>query len=167
MKSLLLSVTALAAVACGGSDPAPTPIPLAPAIVVRITDPTEGAVVGLTTIQVTGTYAPADFTDDVWLFVFPALAPGRGWHQSGNAPAGLPAERLHAQQHWTVPASLGGPPQSYDLAVFTAPANSATTAALRQYLTDWSRTGDFIGLTQSQIDALSGLVERHRVRIRR
>jgi len=154
MKSLLLSVTALAAVACGGSDPAPTPIPLAPAIVVRITDPTEGAVVGLTTIQVTGTYAPADLTDDVWLFVFPALAPGRGWHQSGNAPAGLPAER-------------GGPPQSYDLAVFTAPANSATTAALRQYLTDWSRTGDFIGLTQSQIDALSGLVERHRVRIRR
>lgn len=135
-------------------DPTGQPRPVG---TVRITDPSSGATVS-TLLPVRGTYS-ADVADDIWLFVWPAEAPGRGWPQTDNPTVGRPAVKVNGA--WSVPASLGGPPQRYDIVVYTA--TPSASGLLRETLIGWSRTGDFTGIVVAALP--QGLNERHRITV--
>lgn len=128
----------------------------------RINSPADGSSTTATVITAAGTFAPG-LNDDIWLFVWPELSPDRGWPQSPNASAGLPAARNTARLEWSSPASLGGPPQAYDLAVYTA--SRAASNTLRDLLMEGARTGNHLGLTTAELPG--GLAEQERIRIRR
>jgi hypothetical protein len=127
---------------------------------VRITVPADGAVTSAN-FTARGTYTQG-LAENIWVLVWPAEAPGRGWPQSPNAAAGAPAVKVSATE-WSVPVTLGGPPQSYVLRAYTADANASSR--LGAILADWVRRNDYPGLIEAELPA--GLVEQHRITIRR
>jgi hypothetical protein len=94
------------------------------------------------------------FTGDVWVFVWPTLAPGRGWPQG---PAVIDPDR----KTWRATAFIGGPSQGYEIAVYAA--SPAASATLRSQLRAWSRTGSYSGL--ATYDLPVGLVEQERINV--
>ena len=89
MKKVLLCCAVLASTTCAWETPtAPTVDQLLAQTTVLITEPTDGAVLNTADLIVRGTYAPSSLTDDIWVFVWPAEAAGKGYHQSTNAGIG-------------------------------------------------------------------------------
>ena len=155
---ILLVISALS-MSCGRDfnnplDPTGQSTPLG---VVRITDPSNGASV-TADLTIRGTYS-AEVVDDIWAFVWPAEAPGRGWPQTDDASVGRPGIKVNGA--WSTRAGLGGPPQRYDLVVYTA--TPSASGFLRETLIAWSRTGDFQGIVVAGLP--QGLVERHRITV--
>jgi hypothetical protein len=111
-------------------------------------------------IEVTGTY-PADSNSDIWLFVWPQKAPGLGWPQSEHPETGAPAEKRNGK--WFVTAWLGGPPQQYELAVYTA--TKTASAFIKKRLREENRKQSFNGILER--DLPDGLVERNRIRVKK
>ena len=104
----------------------------------------------------------SSITDDIWVFVWPAQAPGKGWPQSPNAADGAPAALDKQRSQWATPVGFGGPPQSYEIAVYTA--TKATSARIGKLLKKWAKTNNYPGMTLNQLD---GLEERHRITVRK
>ena len=128
----------------------------------RITDPSNEGVVTSAGITVRGTYSEG-LGDNVWVFVWPEQAPDRGWPQSSNPAAGLPAEKTAGRPEWSVSVFLGGPPQRYGVSVHTADA--AASSRLSALLMDWTRTGNSAGLGVGELP--TGLNEQQRISITR
>jgi hypothetical protein len=99
--------------------------------------------------------------DDIWVFVWPEQAPGKGWPQSPDASKGAPAFNDRAGK-WSTPVGFGGPAQSYDIAVYTAPKKISKWLGAK--LKAWAQKNDYPGMT---LNDLTGLVERHRIRVRK
>ena len=74
---------------------------------------------------------------------------------------GLTASRL--QEASVVGANLGGPLQSYEIAVYTASREASDT--LGKLLKEWAKKNNHPGLVVQ--DLPRGLQERHRIRIKR
>ena len=108
---------------CKSTPTAPDPgqVPTASA---TITDPPAGRSIDTAAITVSGVYSPPGqgLTDHIWILVWPDLAPGVGFPQSSNAGIGEPAVKDAVNSRWSVIATFGGPPQGYDITVYTATA---------------------------------------------
>lgn len=132
---------------------------------VRIVDPADGARPTASGIVVRGTYSPQTLVDarTIWVLVWPAQADGKAYPQSPNAGVGEPATVIRASQTWSVPAGLGGPPQSYRISVHTADADASRV--LGGILRDWTARNEFPGLRPEQLP--SGLEERHSILVTR
>ena len=124
---------------------------------VRIVEPLDGGEVP-GAARVSGT-CDESVQDDIWVFVWPEKAPGRGWPQSDDGAAGRSA--LKKGGEWSTLCHFGGPPQSYEIAVYTADAKA--TAFIAEKLVKWTETGRHEGIMDVYLPA--GLVERHRVRV--
>jgi hypothetical protein len=96
---------------------------------------------------------------DIWVFVWPERAPGKGWPQSPDADRGAPATRN--QEKWSTPISFGGPPQSYEIAVYVA--TPAASRRLSELLAGWARRNSYPGMTIASLP--QGLVENQRIRV--
>jgi hypothetical protein len=142
----------LAVVALGGWNA------VAQSGLVTILTPKPGSTVDEDTVEVGGTYSPK-VAENIWVLVWPAKAPKRFWQQSDEADKGRPATKQDGK--WSVQCSLGGPPQQYDIAVYTA--NRVASAELSQTLKKWAESGRFPGLTKLP----EGLTEQARITIRR
>jgi hypothetical protein len=162
----ILSVYVIAGVGCGGgggngttgpTPPTPPPAPTA----LTITTPPEGFKATTRNVTVTGTFAPRELTDKIWVVVFPEMA-SVGWPQSSDAMSGSPATMNRNDGTWTVPASLGGPPQSYTLRAYTA--TDTESNRISDMFRRWVREDHFPGMTTTE---LSGLTPRLSVRISR
>lgn len=125
---------------------------------VTISTPRAESTVDEDTVEVSGTYSPK-MAEDIWVLVWPEKAPKRFWPQSDEADKGRPATKQEGK--WSVQCTLGGPPQRYDIAVYTA--NQAASAELSQTLKKWADAGKYPGLTKLPV----GLTEQARVTIRR
>lgn len=128
---------------------------------VTIEAPLANASVAGPALTVGGRYC-AGVKDDLWVFVWPEQAPGKGWPQSPDADRGLPAAK-DPRGTWLVGVNLGGPPQSYDITVHTASLQASRE--LGRALVAWARDGHYPGISASDLPA--GLTERGRVTIRR
>lgn len=158
------SWSALPSIGCSWETPAaPTVEDLLAQVVVRITEPANGALLPSSDITVRGTYTPAGLRDDIWVFVWPEMAGRTGYHQSPNAAVGDPSTVDRPNQRWSCPTGLGGPAQSYELSAHIA--NESASTALRNYLIIWTMQGFFPGLTPEQLPP--GLIEKHRITIRK
>lgn len=124
---------------------------------VAIGYPRDGGSVAATS-EVEGTYG-ADVDEDIWVIVWPAEAPDRGWPQSDNAAAGAPATKSTGT--WRVTSSFGGIPQNYDIAVYTA--TSAASNYLGGLLKQWYRMDNYPGMLRSALP--NGLAEEQRIRV--
>ena len=131
--------------------------PEAPSPMVTIDSPSDGATVSVRDLTVSGTFAHVPADETIWVVVWPELAPGQGWPQSPNAAAGQPP--VQGGGLWSSPVSLGGPPQSYVVAVYTA--SPAASATVRQILTTQAAT-EFFGVSRNE---LGGIVEHDQVTI--
>jgi hypothetical protein len=141
--------------AAGAAAPQASPRPP-----VTITKPADNADVesgGLAS----GTF-DASIKDDIWVFIWPGQAPGRGWPQTPNAADGAPAVVNKQKREWNTPVTFGGPPQSYEVAVYTA--SKAASARISKLLKQWAKANDYPGMTLNQLD---GLVEHQRIRVQR
>jgi hypothetical protein len=98
-------------------------------------------------------------TDDIWVLVWPEKAPKRFWQQSDDATQGLPAAKQDGK--WSVQCSLGGPPQKYEIVVYTA--NQAASGMLSTTLKRWAESNRYPGLTKLP----DGLTEQDRITIRK
>lgn len=125
---------------------------------VTISIPKSGGTVDEDTVEVGGTYSPK-IAEDIWVLVWPEKAPKKFWQQSDEADKGRPATKQDGK--WSVQCTLGGPPQQYDIAVYTA--NRAASAELSQTLKKWAEAGRYPGLTKLP----DGLTEQARISIRR
>jgi hypothetical protein len=128
---------------------------------VTLEAPKTGAVVSGSEVTVSGRYT-ADVKDDIWVIVWPEKAPGKGWPQTLDAARGVPAAKEPGGQ-WLVGCTLGGPPQSYEIRVYTATRQAS--ARLAKLLEQWARKKDYPGLLTP--DLPPGLTERARITIRR
>lgn len=135
----------------------PSPLSAAQTENILIARPQNGADVEQG-VDVSGTYS-ADSNSDIWLFVWPQNAPGLGWPQSERPESGAPAEKKNGK--WFVKAWLGGPPQQYELAVYTA--TKAASAFLKNRLREDYRKKSFNGI--SERDLPDGLVEKSRIQV--
>ena len=129
-----------------------------PASSFAIKSPADKAVV-LDQALVTGT-VDATVKEDIWVVVWPKLAPGKGWPQSPNAAEGAPAVRDTEKNAWSVPVAFGGPAQSYEIAVYTA--TKAASAQIGKALKQWAKADKYPGLTSAQ---LGKLTERSRITV--
>jgi len=127
---------------------------------VTITNPANNALVAKAALA-TGTF-DSSIAGDIWVFVWPELAPGKGWPQTPNAADGAPAVLNKQTSIWSTPVGFGGPPQSYEIAVYTA--SKPASARIGRLLKNWAKRGDYPGMTLNQLD---GLVERHRITVRK
>ena len=125
-----------------------------------IDEPVNGSVIDDDFVQVSGRLDPS-VKGDPWVLVYPHRAPGRGWPQSGDASRGVSAVR-HGDQ-FQVGAFLGGPPQMYDIVVYST--TSEASRLFSAYLQQASLSGKHTGI--SSVDMPSGLQELARVTIRR
>ena len=126
-----------------------------------ITEPGAGFASATPNLVVRGSYA-AGTNDNIWVLVFPDQANGLAYPQSPNAAAGLPATKDPTRLTWSVPISLGGPPQTYDIRVFTTDAFASN--ALSQTLIRWVAQNFFPGLSPAELPP-SGLFEQHKITI--
>lgn len=97
--------------------------------------------------------------NDLWVFVWPEKARNVGWPQSDSAAHGIPAFKKGAE--WSVRCYFGGPPQSYEIAVYEA--TKSASKALSDLLISWYKNNDYPGLHLSQLP--NGLVEKDRVTV--
>ena len=136
-----------------------------PPVNLRITAPVDGAGLAQREIVIRGRYSPPSLPNDrdIWIVVWPELAGGKGYPQSSNAALGDPALIIGASQAWSVPVTLGGPPQSYRISAHTS--DRTTSSVLRDYLIMWARDGHFPGLLPHEIP--TGLEERASITIRK
>jgi hypothetical protein len=135
--------------------------PTTPTMPAVIRTPSNKGVVS-NSILVSGT-SDGSAAGDIWVLVWPELAPGRGWPQSPDAASGSPAVLKRETGEWSTVASFGGRPQSYDIAVYTA--SRAASRQLSNLLRLWARRGDYPGMTLNQIP--TGLIEQHRITVRK
>lgn len=137
------------------SGPPLTPTP--PSEAVKITDPRDGVSVS-SPMEVSGTY-PEDTEDDIWVIVWPENAPRRGYPQSDAADQGLPAFKENGK--WFVMSHFGGPPQNYEIAVYTA--TPSASKFIGDTLKKWVKNNDYPGI--HVMDLPEGLVERDRITV--
>jgi hypothetical protein len=130
--------------------------------IATITDPGDGAVVTAGDIVVLGRYA-SDLNDNIWVLVWPELAPGLGYPQSPDAARGLPSTKDPQRLTWSVPVTLGGPPQTYDIRVYTA--DTAASNALGAILARQVATSTFAGLRRDELPL--ELHEQQKITIRK
>ena len=83
---------------------------------VKITKPKDKVFVG-DSETVTGTYTE-EIKDDIWVALWPELVPDRCYPQSDDPAAGAPASKRKGK--WSVICHFGGPPQSFEIVVYTA-----------------------------------------------
>ena len=129
---------------------------------VMITKPANNALVtndGLAS----GTF-DSSIKDDIWVFVCPAKAPDKCWPQSPDASKGAPAVMNRQKSEWSTPVGFGGPPQSYEIAVYTA--SKSASAQIGKLLQRWATKNDYQGLKLDKLAKLA-LVERHRITVRK
>lgn len=122
-----------------------------------IITPQTGAIVTNETIA-KGSYLSSN-DNDIWIFVWPENARNVGWPQSDSAAHGIPAFKKNGQ--WSVRCYFGGPPQSYEIAVYEATKSANNT--LRDLLVSWYKKNDYPGLHLSQLP--NGLVEKDRIKV--
>lgn len=137
------------------SEPPLTPTPSSE--VIKITDPRDGASVS-SPIEVSGT-SLEDLEDDIWVIVWPENAPRRGYPQSDAAEKGLPAFKENGK--WFVIGHFGGPPQSYEIAVYTA--TPSASKFIGDTLKKWVENNDYPGIYVMELP--KGLVERDRITV--
>jgi hypothetical protein len=128
----------------------------------EILDPGGGAEFTRGEITVSGRYAEG-LNDSIWILVWPRLAPGLGYPQSPNASQGLPAAKDPLRLTWTVPVTLGGDPQEYDIRVYYADASASNF--LGATLRDWVARNSYPGLRVE--DLPQGLHEQMKITIRK
>jgi hypothetical protein len=131
--------------------------PTLPPLVV-ITSPADGAVINGVAVTVSGT---ASVEDEVWVFVYPEKAGGRGYPQAADTYGTLPSVRGIDGTTWQVHCGLGGDPQQYVIKAFTA--TPAASSALKQTYRQWREDDFFPGLQAVP----EGFTERSQVSIRR
>lgn len=102
--------------------------------------------------------------EDIWLIIFAEQAPGIAYPQSPNPPAGLPAAKDAGRFEWTVPVVFGGPPQSYELRVYTA--NRSASDLLSANLRASAVSGNY-GLPESTLPVAAGLSLQSKITITR
>lgn len=147
----------------GTATPTPTPTatigvtPPGPDGTVTITTLKDGDVVKISE-KVSGTYAK-EIQEDIWVLVWPELAPGKGWPQSPDAKKGKPARKK--DDKWEVPCYFGGDPQKYGIVVYTATPSASTF--ISDTLKEWAEDNDFPGLFEDELP--EGLVEQHRITV--
>lgn len=127
-----------------------------------IVDPVAGFVSPTPDLTVRGTYA-AGLNDSIWVLVFPEQANGLGYPQSPNAAAGLPSTKDPTRSTWSVPITLGGPAQAYDVRVYYADASASSF--LTSTLIRWVVQNTFPGLSPSELP--QGLHEQQKITIRK
>ena len=110
--------------------------------------------------DVSGTYNMS-ITDDIWVFIWPEQASRRGWPQSDDSEQGLPCEKQNGK--WIVHCGYGGPPQSYDIVVYTA--STAASNFISMTLQRWVKQKDYPGILQTRLP--QGLKERMKVTVRK
>lgn len=153
---IMIMTGILASMGAGCDDNNPT----GPIEHVFITYPSNGASVP-DSIQVLGTYTD-DFEGSewsIWVILWPEDSPGIGWPQSDNAVEGTPAVKNNGS--WSVTCWFTGPPQSYDIAVYTGTAEASRV--LVTLLIDSYRRDEYSGILEINLPA--GLVERDRITI--
>lgn len=109
-------------------------------------------------MNVYGTYSK-EITDNVWVFIWPERARGRGWPQSDDPQSGAPALKKNGK--WSVYCYFGGPPQRYEIAVYTA--TPAASFFISTKLKEWYKSGDYKGI--SVVNLPDGLLERQRIQV--
>lgn len=108
--------------------------------------------------EVSGTYSD-QINEDIWVIVWPEKAPGRGWPQSNDAAGGAPAQKKDGR--WSVYCYFGGPPQNYDIAVYTA--TRSASQVLGDKLKEWYGNNDYKGILSANLP--DGLIEKYRVQV--
>jgi hypothetical protein len=114
-------------VGCGDDGPGmpttPTPVQVPQqAVTAAFTDPAPGAVLSSPSVLLKGTYGPATLTEEIFPIVFPEKAGGdHGWPQPSSAADGTPARKDSASLTWSVVGNFGGPAQTYNIELYTAP----------------------------------------------
>jgi hypothetical protein len=131
-----------------------------PSSPVVITTPADKALVKPDSVA-RGTF-DSSVTDDIWVLVCPEKTPTTCWPQSPDAKAGAPAVITKEKREWVTPISLGGPAQSYEIAVYTA--SKSVSARIGKLLKKWAKSNDYPGLSFGQ---RVGLVEQHRITVRK
>lgn len=124
-----------------------------------ISEPKSGSTV-TSSKKVSGRYSQ-DISDDIWIFVWPELSPGRGWPQTDNAASGLPASKKNGE--WSIVCNFGGPSQSYDVVAYTAAA--PVSELLSNKLKLWSRNNAFVGISLQEMP--KDLVEKARITVQK
>ncbi|MHC4309628.1 MAG: class I SAM-dependent methyltransferase [Planctomycetota bacterium] len=81
-----------------------------------INKPEEGAIVG-TQMIVSGTYSK-NLSKDIWVIIWPENAPGLGWPQFGDPVKMTSAKKSNG--NWSAICNFGGPPQGYEILVYTS-----------------------------------------------
>ena len=148
---VIVGVAALVLLERGGP-----PRDAAASSLVEISEPKHNSTGPNESIRAKGTYA-AKVTDDVWVLVWPADTPDTGYPQSDNAREGQPASKRDGE--WHVRCGLLGPPQNFDIAVYTA--SKGASAELGKLFREWTTEKHYPGLKQA--DLPKGLTEQHRI----
>ena len=158
LLKLLVLAGFLAILAIGCDDNGPPPEPEPPKDVMT-TQPGDGATVpGV--LKVEGIYIE-DINDDIWVFIWPDLAPDIGWPQSDSAESGAAA--LKESGRWSVTCYFGGPPQDYEIAVYTASASAS--AVIANKLKEWYRNNNYPGIAKAELPA--ELDKRDSIRVKK
>jgi hypothetical protein len=126
---------------------------------VTILQPENGAVI-TTEGDALGTY-DSSITEDIWVFVWPEKAPGKGWPQSDDASQGLSCSKQNGA--WSVHCYYGGPAQSYEVAVYTASESASKIIAAN--LKSWFSMNDYKGILKANMP--NGLQEHMRIKVRK
>jgi hypothetical protein len=126
-----------------------------------IDSPLDGAEVGAS-LMIEG-HARGWFSGEVWVAVWPELAPGLGWPQSPNAFRGEPALLNREKGTWSSPVFLGGPPQTYEIVVYLA--SESASEAMRQAMRRWAAYGHYPGIAVAKLP--DGVVEQQRIRVKK
>lgn len=106
--------------------------------------------------EVIGTYSD-EISEDIWVIVWPEKAHGKGWPQSNNAAEGIPA--LKNNGRWLVNCFFGGPPQRYDIAIYTS--THSASLFLGDKLKEWYKNNDYRGISNLPDD----LLEQRRIQV--
>lgn len=106
--------------------------------------------------EIIGTYSDG-IKGDIWIIVWPEKAPGKGWPQSNDAAEGISA--LKDNGRWLVNCFFGGPPQRYDIAIYTS--THSASLFLKDKLKKWYKYNDYKGISTLP----SGLLERERIQV--
>ena len=127
---------------------------------VSITNPHNNSIVSDDVILL-GRYSPT-MNDDIWVIVWPEKTLGVGWPQYGDPRMGSSVDKN--QGHWSVNAHFGDPPQSFDIAVYTA--SSSASLYLQQQFKEGTNDGQvYQGIGKA--DLPEGLIEQDRVKVRK
>ncbi|NOQ27784.1 MAG: hypothetical protein GQ564_20670 [Bacteroidales bacterium] len=123
-----------------------------------ITIPQDNGVVE-SIIVVKGNYKKID--EDLWLIIWPEKGGNKGWPQSDDALNGRPVNKSNGR--WSVSCCLGGPPQSYDIALYSA--SKKASEVLGTTMKDWVKSNDYPGLYINNLP--KGLKELDRITVRK